>query len=137
MGKRFKACLLSAGIAALAGLPAAAHHSFAMFDATTEVTAEGTVVDFHWTNPHSWLDVMIPDPNGSGEMQEWGLELAGPAMMARLGWTPTTFQAGDQLTVTFHPMKDGSQAGQYLQAELPDGRVLATPRLPGSAPAGY
>jgi hypothetical protein len=45
------------GIAAVAAsaIPAAAHHSFAMFDALKIVQLEGTVKEFQWTNPHAWI----------------------------------------------------------------------------------
>ena len=45
-----------ASVAAVAiAIPAAAHHSFAMFDALKIVQLEGTVKEFQWTNPHAWI----------------------------------------------------------------------------------
>lgn len=45
-----------AGLIGLIGLvsPAAAHHSFAMFDQTKLLNTKGTVSQFRWTNPHSF-----------------------------------------------------------------------------------
>ena len=108
----------------LMGASAGAHHSFAMFDATQTITAEGTVVEFQWTNPHSWLEVMIPDPAGSGEIQQWSLELAGPVFLASLGWKPSTFKPGEQVSVAFRPLKSGEPGGEFLSVTKEDGEVL-------------
>ena len=63
-------------------IPAFAHHSFAMFDATKTVTLEGKVKEFHWTNPHSWIFVMVPD--AEGHPVEWAVELGSPSGLARI-----------------------------------------------------
>lgn len=58
--KTFNA-LAAAGLAAAAvyAVPAFAHHSFAMFDATKTVTLEGSIKEFQWTNPHAWILVNV------------------------------------------------------------------------------
>jgi hypothetical protein len=61
--------------AAIFTVPASAHHSFAMFDATKEVTMSGTVKEFEWTNPHSWLRVTVNDQK-TGKPVLWALELS-------------------------------------------------------------
>jgi hypothetical protein len=111
------------GIVAL-GLvaPALAHHSFAMFDADKTVELEGTVKEFQWTNPHSWLQVMVTDE--SGQEIEWSLEMGSPGGLAREGWRPRTVVPGDHIKVSIHPLKDGSSGGQFLTATLPDGTVM-------------
>ena len=111
-----------AGVAILLAAPALAHHSFAMFDADKTVELSGTVKEFQWTNPHSWLQVMVNDKDG--KPVEWSLEMGGPGGLARQGWKPKTVVAGDKVTVWAHPMKDGSAAGQFLSILLPDGRKL-------------
>ena len=42
-----------------------AHHSVAMFDLTKEVTVDGTVKEWQWTNPHAWLQVLVTDSTGT------------------------------------------------------------------------
>ena len=112
-----------AGVAvAMFAAPALAHHSFAMFDAEKTVEMKGTVKEFQWTNPHSWLQVMVRDP--SGAEKEWSLEMGSPGGLARSGWRPKTVLPGDQVTVTIHPLKDGSAGGQLLTVTLPDGKVM-------------
>ena len=73
-----------AGIAvAMSAIPAIAHHSFAMFDAQKSTTLEGTVKEFQWTNPHSWILLMVD--NAEGKAEQWAIEMGGPAGLARQG----------------------------------------------------
>ena len=123
-----KALCLSAVAAFAVVAPAAAHHSFAMFDADKTVTMNGTVKEFEWTNPHSWLRVMVTDPS-SGRALQWAFEMSSPATMKGLGMTPDTVKPGDVVTVTYHPLKDGSRGGQFMQALLPNGELAI--RRPG------
>ena len=82
-----------AGIAvAMTAIPALAHHSFAMFDAQKTMTLEGTVKDFQWTNPHSWILLMVN--NAEGRAEQWAIEMGGPAGLARQGWRPKTLTPG-------------------------------------------
>ncbi len=99
-----------------------AHHSFAMFDRTTNVTLEGTVQEFELTNPHSWIYVMTEAPDGS--MAEWTIEMGSPGGMGRAGWEADTVKPGDQITVEIHPLRDGTYGGQYVEAVLADGRIM-------------
>ena len=119
-----KACVRGlAGIAAaLLALPAVAHHSFAMFDATKTATVEGTVRQFQWANPHSWIYVTVADDKG--QTQEWPIELGAPNGLARMGWTPKTLAPGMAIKVQVHPLKDGRPGGQFVSLTLPDGKQL-------------
>src|SRR5215469_10061450 len=116
--------LAAAGIAALAAyaIPAAAHHSFAMFDASKTVTLEGAVKDFQWTNPHAWIMLNVASPQGQADV--WAIELNGPSALVRDGWKPKTLAPGMNVSVTIHPLRDGSNGGQFLQVKLPDGSQM-------------
>ena len=119
----------AAGLATLAGAGAAgAHHSFAMFDSTKEVTFEGTVVEMKWTNPHSWLELTAPSPSDPAKMAQWGLEMQPPTAMRRQGWTASAVKPGDKVTVVVNPMKDGRAGGALIRITLPDGKVLGRQR---------
>jgi len=115
-----------AGAALLCGAafaaPAPAHHSFAMFDSAREVTLSGTVREFQWTNPHSWLQVVVP--RGSATV-EYSIELGSPNSMSRRGWRRTTFKPGDAVTVVMNPMRDGSPGGALVHAIDPQGKQWA------------
>jgi hypothetical protein len=119
---KLKAFGLAAVGACLLGAPALAHHSFAMFDATTTLEFQGTVKEFQWTNPHSWLQLNVE--NEAGEVIEWSLEMGSPGGLARAGWRPRTVVPGDAVTVTLHPLKDGSPGGQLLTVLLPNGTLM-------------
>ena len=107
----------------LAALPAAAHHSGAMFDDQKSVTLAGTVKAFQWTNPHCWIQVMVPGENGA---VEWSVEMGAPVELFRGGWRPGTLKAGDRITVTLHPMRDGTRGGLYVSAKTADGTPIGT-----------
>src|SRR5262249_25616653 len=117
----FKACSLGVVFAVAMSAPAFAHHSFAMFDAAKTITAKGTVTEYEWTNPHSWLRVNVAD--ASGKQLQWAFEMSSPATMTGLGMTPDTVKPGDLVTVTYHPLKDGSRGGQFMQALVPHGNL--------------
>jgi hypothetical protein len=109
--------LFAAG-ALLAAAPAAAHHSFAMFDQKKVVTLAGTVTEFQWTNPHSFLEVDVP---GNGH---WSVELNSPNNLKRQGWTRSSIKPGDKVTVRLNPLRSGARGGLFLDVRLPNGRTL-------------
>ena len=110
-----------------AASPAAAHHSFAMYDRTRTVTLEGTVRDWQFANPHSEL-VMIVLENQTPV--EYAIEGASVNVLVRIGWGPKTFKAGDKVTVVMNPLRDGSKAGAFLRATLPNGKTLSAGQTP-------
>jgi Family of unknown function (DUF6152) len=102
-----------------------AHHSFAMFDQTQQVTLKGTVHEFQWTNPHAWIHLDVPGANGIND--SWQVELNSPNNLKRQGWKSTSVKAGDQVTLVLNPLKDGSKGGLFVSITLPDGSVLGDP----------
>jgi len=116
----------------LAAGPALAHHSFAMFDREKAMAISGVVKEFQWTNPHVWIQVMVP--NAKGVTEEWGVECTGVNFRRRQGWKSTALKPGDKVTVVMNPLRDGSRGGLFVSVMLPDGKVLGDPtRLPGTA----
>src|SRR5712691_9832325 len=102
---------------------ALAHHSFAMFDQQQTVVLEGTVKEFEWVNPHSWLRFMVNDEK-TGKPVLWAVELSSPSRLVTMGMRADSVKAGDAVSVTLHPMKDGSRGGQFIQAVLPGGKEV-------------
>ena len=100
----------------------AAHHSPVMFDRTASKTLVGTVVQFTWTNPHSAIQLDVP--NESGGVDRWGVELGSPQSMARNGWRSNIIKPGDKITVVVNPLKSGEFGGIFVSLTLPDGRKL-------------
>jgi Family of unknown function (DUF6152) len=115
-----KKLLFAVLVVALIG-PALAHHSGAMFDHTKTVTLRGTVKEFQYTNPHSWLEVMVRGSDGT--LVQWGFECEGPSTLLRAGIKAKTFQPGDKVTVVANPMRDGRPAGSLISATAADGII--------------
>ena len=102
----------AAVMAALVGSTLSAHHSFAMYDQKKVVTLTGVIKEFQWTNPHSWIQVVAPGPDG--KPAEWSIECSSPNTLSRQGWKPSTFKPGDKVVVVANPMKDGTHAGLLI-----------------------
>ena len=102
-----------------------AHHSFAMFDQSKQVTLKGTVREFQWTNPHAWIHLDVP--NTSGGVDSWQVELNSPNNLKRQGWKSTSLMAGEKVTLMLNPLKDGTKGGLFISVTLPDGTVLGDP----------
>ena len=114
------AALAAAGLA-LSGGPAFAHHSFAMFDQTKLMTLEGTVHEFQWTNPHSFIELDVR--NGS-RTTRWSIELNSPNNLTRQGWRRTSLRAGDRVSVRVAPLRNGHSGGLFLDLRKADGSKL-------------
>ena len=119
----WKLVSLTAIVAAAFTASALAHHSFAMFDAQKTVTLEGTVKEFEWVNPHSWLRIMVNDEK-AGRPVLWAVELSSPSRLVTMGMRADSMKAGDAVSVTIHPLKDGARGGQFIQAVLADGKKV-------------
>ena len=118
-------------IALVAGIaPAAAHHSDAMFDSGKEVVLNGTVKEFQYTNPHSWIQLVVPAASGSPV--EWSIETGAPIVLLRAGIKPTALQPGDKITLRAHPMKNGTAGGSLIDVKKEDGTTLSL-----RGPGGY
>ena len=108
-----------------------AHHSFAMFDQTKQVTLTGNVTVFEWTNPHAYIEIDVPEENGT--IKHWSVELGSPSILMQSGWKYKDVKHGDKVTVKISPLRDGKPGGLLIQATLADGRVLGNG--PGRGPA--
>ena len=117
--------LLAASLAALllvATGVAEAHHSAAGIDRTKSVTLVGTVKQFGWTNPHSWMEVDVHDEKGA--TVTWKVEMTSPAYLVKAGWKSTTLKPGDEVKVSVRPLRDGTPGGLFVSVTLADGRTL-------------
>jgi hypothetical protein len=118
-----KTIALSSVAVTLFAVPAVAHHSFAMFDASRTSHVGGTVTNFEWINPHVWLHVNVV--NDAGVEEEWSFEAGSVRQLQTSFWEADSVKPGDVLTdVAFHPLKDGSNGGQLLEVMKSDGTYL-------------
>jgi hypothetical protein len=116
----------------VAASPAFAHHSFAMFDSSKETSLQGTVKEFQWTNPHSFIELTAANQAGGTDL--YSIELNSPNNLKRQGWKSTSIKPGDKVTLVFNPLRDGSKGGLFINVTLPDGRVLGDPTRRGASP---
>ena len=106
-----------------AALPAAAHHSAAMYDSAHPVTIEATVKSFEWINPHSVLEVST-EPTAALPTGNLTVEMTSPGVLTRAGWTKRTFKPGDAVVALINPTRDGSSGGSLISIKGADGRVI-------------
>ena len=109
-----------------------AHHSFAMFDQARQLPLSGTVKDFQWTNPHSFIELDVAKSDGIIEL--WHIELNSPNNLKRQGWKSSSLKPGDKVLVVINPLRDGEHGGLFLNVTLPDGSILGDPTRHGSDP---
>ncbi|HEY7392364.1 MAG TPA: DUF6152 family protein [Bryobacteraceae bacterium] len=105
----------------VAVVPALAHHSFAMFDTSKQVTLSGSVTSFEWTNPHSYIEIDVPE---GGAVKHWSIEMGSPSILRNSGWKHNTLMPGDKVTLIINPLKNGNPGGLLVVATLPDNRKL-------------
>ena len=113
-------------------MPLFAHHGGAAFDSGKKVVLKGTVKDWIFSNPHCLLrlDVMGDD----GKVVSWVAEGQAPNVIFPAGYRKDSFKAGDQVTITVEPVKNGLPLGRILQAVLADGQVLGVASSAGAPP---
>jgi uncharacterized protein DUF6152 len=132
--KTVLAALLSAGIAGIATVDLAAHHSAIAYDRDADVELTGTVREFQYTNPHSWLYVQVVDK--AGQTVDWGFEAEGPSTLLRAGIKVSLLKPGEKVTVKGHPLKDGRPAALLVSVTKTDGSVLSTDAALRRGPGG-
>jgi hypothetical protein len=99
-----------------------AHHAGTMFsDEEKEIV--GTIKEFQFTNPHTWIQVMVETTPGE-PAQEWSVEWGSPNQLGRRGIRPSTFKPGAAVTMRIHPMRDGSPAAGFVGAKFADGTTV-------------
>jgi len=117
---------LGAALAAGGVSTASAHHSFAAeFDQTQQVRLEGTVVNFEWVNPHSWIHLMAADPKQGGKVVEWKVEGGAPSALLRRGWNRNSLPPGTKIIVTAFRARDGAARASASEISFPDGQTLS------------
>ena len=105
----------------LAVVPAAAHHSYTMFDMQKTVALDASVVRFKWQNPHSFIEA---DVAVNGGTERWAIEMTAPNNLVQEGWKRTSLKPGDRVRIWVHPLRSGARGGSYVGVRLPDGSTL-------------
>ena len=110
--------------------PVFAHHSSAAFDAGKKVILKGTVKEWVYSNPHCMLILDVKSEDG--QTVQWTTETQPPASIFPVGYRRDSFKAGDQVTITVEPFKDGRPYGRIVAAVLADGKILGPATSPPS-----
>ena len=107
-----------------AGGAAMAHHSFAMFNQEHPIEIAGTVVEFRYTSPHSFILVDVKGKDGAGAV--WNLEGPSPSILARDGMSAKTLKPGDELVMTIDPLRSGAPGGAWslIKTKFKDGKPI-------------
>jgi len=96
-------------------LPALAHHALAtQYDLNRSITVTGTVTKIEWANPHVRL-YLNTNASGATDVMHWELEMASPNLLYLTGLKIDSLRRGDQVTVSAHPARNGSNLG-YAQS---------------------
>ncbi len=92
----------------LCGPQVEAHHSFAAtYFVDQEISIDGTLTQFMFRNPHSFVKVMAKDDKG--QSQVWSIEWGGGAQLTQEHVTRDTLKSGDHVVVTGNPGRDPTE----------------------------
>ena len=108
-----------AAVLGVAASLASAHHSFAMFDQTKQVTVIGKVTEVQWTNPHVW--VFLDGAPAGGKREHWGVEFTSKVHMTRRNFSPDMVKVGDNVEFTVNPYRDGKSGGRFVAVKMASG----------------
>jgi hypothetical protein len=109
----------------LVSRPVLAHHGSANFQMDQVSTIKGTVVDYELINPH--VQIFLKVEQEGGKAVDWNVEGVSLNMMVRAGFKRDSLKAGDTVSVTGHPGKNGKPVLLLMKIMLADGRVLSAP----------
>jgi hypothetical protein len=117
-------------IIGMTAAPAAAHHSFAMYDQQVTKTMTGKLTRYIPGANHAQLIFVLMEADGAtvmgkdGKPTQWGVETGSAAALARQGVTPQTFPEGTIFTVNLHPLRDGRPFGVMAGALIKCGAAM-------------
>jgi hypothetical protein len=139
--------LLAAAALAIPAAPTHSHHSNSAYQVDQIITLNGTVKEWRWMNPHTWLYLTVKGEDG--KEREWAVEGRPPGILGRAGWSNTVLRPGETVTVHASPAKNGDPSGIIARVTKADGTVLgnlpnynreaapdARPAAPAAASAG-
>jgi hypothetical protein len=118
------------------GAPAWAHHSFAMFDEAHPIDLEGTVKEFRYVAPHTFIILEVEKQDGTTE--SWILEGFSPSALARLGWSRASLKPGDEIKVRISPLRSGAPGGAWVtetgkqEIKFRDGKPIVATKPAGA-----
>jgi hypothetical protein len=109
----------------LVSRPVLAHHGSANFQMDQVSTIKGSVVGYELINPHVKITLKVEQEGGKAV--EWYVEGVSLNMMVRAGFKRDSMKAGDTVSVTGHPGKNGTPSLLFMKIVLADGQTISAP----------
>jgi len=103
-------------------VPLFAHHGNASYGHATQLTLKGTVTEWDWLNPHTFMKLDIKDDNG--KVVNWVVEWSAPSSLINFGINKQTFKPGDEVTVVVITPDNGAPVGRLQRVMLANGKWL-------------
>jgi len=101
------------------GTQVEAHHAVAsIYDLNKEVVLEGQLTKLNFRNPHSNIELSVPNPDGT--TTDWVLTTASLQVLTRAGVNRDSIKPGQSLKVTILPARNGNPSGFIRRLELAD-----------------
>jgi len=114
--------LVIAAVVLFTSPAALAHHGYAAFDTSSEITLKGTVTDFHFVNPHCIIEFDVKDDKG--QVQNWKAELTSANHLAPKGWSESSIQPGEEIAITGYRAKNGAPSIWVTKIRMANGEDL-------------
>jgi hypothetical protein len=113
-----------------------AHHGSADYDVNREITVTGTVQEWRWTQPHTWVMLSrLRDGsdaqaarNSSNVVEVWSGEGPPLTWATQRGWSANTLRAGETVSLVMYPSKREARAGLVKRIRRVRGEVLEVSR---------
>jgi DNA/RNA endonuclease YhcR with UshA esterase domain len=100
-------CLIAIALLVTGGR-AYAHHSFAAtYFVDQEITVQGTITQFLYRNPHSFVKIDAKDDKGN--VTTWYIEWGGGAQLTHANVNRDTLKPGDVVVVSGNPGRDPAE----------------------------
>jgi len=125
MIKRTLGTAIFSGWLLLSGASLAHHSLSAVYDIRGNGEVTGAVKSVEFINPHGVMTLEVP--NDDGTTTEWQLTTGSANTLSSLGFGgdgPNTVIAGDVVTITYFPARNGKPLGFIRSITLPDQRTI-------------
>ncbi len=114
--RRGLTALLVSGVFVSTSGVAIAHHSFAMFDQENPIELEGSVQEFKYTSPHTFILLQVKEKDGGTTV--WNLEGGAPSNLVRDGWSSKSLKPGDEIRLMVEPLRSGAPGGAWNASKI-------------------
>jgi hypothetical protein len=91
-----------------------AHHSIsAYYAANQRATIQGTLVEFNFRNPHSFVELDVPD-QATGMPVRWAVEWSSSERLRRQNISKDTLKSGDPVVILGQPSRNHEERRLHM-----------------------